>query len=50
MGPVHSLLSCIPAEKTVIALFPQDESRKMSEKRTTVVSDEELEEMEDHTN
>ncbi len=48
-GLVHSSLLCIPAEKDVIALFPQDEPRKMSEKRTTVVSDEELEEMEDHT-
>jgi uncharacterized protein (DUF4415 family) len=49
IGLVHSSLSCTPEEKDVIALFPQDEPRKMSEKRTTVVSDEELEEMEDHT-
>ncbi len=48
-GPVHLLLWYIRGEKAATELFQQDVPEPMSEKRTTVVSDDELSDMEDQT-
>jgi len=46
-GPLVAVV--IHGAKAGIELFRQNEPEKMSEKRTTVVSDQDLEEMEGHT-